>query len=311
MATQDPEQLMYRIVGKAEETNALVQALLGDGAGLFEQVSQRMPKFSPAELGFLRSVSWLFVLYWEAGKISLPYVLKRFDAYDLDTNGKIRKHVLEVQRLRTYTQHNLNIGESHDKKTISDCNDWFSSACGTALPYSNSEWSTCLIVLLQQSLELLETVLNCLRLMEKDESRDAICTDWRFKRSRYHPPHQFEALVTPIAVDMGHEYIDSERLVRRNYDKWIQSLRTLSSEYVFETEARKLIENAILADLPNLLPITGEDIIREFGVEPGRLVGRLLREALELYQHSHCTRNELLDRLRPIATSLHQQSDSS
>ena len=75
---------------------------------------------------------------------------------------------------------------------------------------------------------------------------------------------------------MGHEHIDPERLVRRNYEKWTQSLRAFSSEYDFETEARKLIENAILADIANLMPVTGQDIIREFGVEPGKIVGQLL-----------------------------------
>jgi hypothetical protein len=125
-------------------------------------------------------------------------------------------------------------------------------------------------------------------------------------RNRYHPPHQFELLVSTIASDMGHEYIDSERLVRRNYDKWAQSLRAFSSEYVFEIEARKLIENAILADLSNLMPITGEDVIREFNLEPGKLVGRLLGEARELYQRTPCTRTELIDRLRPIAAALHK-----
>lgn len=304
MSTQNPEQLMYRIVGKAEETNTRVIALLADGAGLFEVVSQRMPKFVPAELGFLRSVSWLYVLYWEAGKVSLPYVVKRFDAYTLDTDGRIRDHAFNVQRLRTYTQHNLNVEESHDKKTISDCHDWFSSVCGTAVPDSEEEWNTCLTALLQQSLEFLEALLAALRLIEKDESREAICDDWRFRRSRYHPPHEFEALVPAIAVDMGHEYVDPERLVRRYYEKWTQSLRAFSSEYVFETEARKLIENAILVELSTLMPITGQDIIREFGVEPGKLVGQLLREAREIYQRTPCTRIELLDRLRPVAAAM-------
>ena len=304
MSTPSPEQLMYRIVGKAEETNTRVIALLADGVGLFDVVSQRMPKFVPAELGFLRLVSWLYVLYWEAGKTSLPYLIKRFDAYSVDEDGTLRGHPLNVQKLRTYTQHNLSIEESHDKKTIGDCHDWFSAKCGTAVPDSEDEWDRCLVALLQEALEFLESLLNVLRLMEKDESKDLICNDWRFRRSRYHPPHQFEALVAAIATDMGHEYIDPERLVRRNYEKWAQSLRAFSSDYDFESEARKLIENAILTDLSSLMPITGKDIIQEFGVEPGKLVGRLLGEARESYQQTPCTRIELLDRLRSIVAGL-------
>jgi len=304
MSTPSPEQLMYRIVGKAEETNTRVIALLSDGPGLFEAISQRMPKFAPAELGFLRLVSWLYVLFWEAGKVSVPFVLKRFEAYSLDSDGKIRAHPTNVQELRTYTQHNLNNEEAHDKRTMGNCHAWFSSQCGTAVPDSEDEWSRCVLALLSESLEFLEVLLNVLRFIEKDESREVICNEWKFRRNRYHPPHQFETLVSTIASDMGHEYIDPERLVRRNYDKWTQSLRAFSSEYIFEVEARKLIENAILADLMNLMPITGEDVIREFNLEPGKLVGRLLAEARELYQRAPCNRTELIDRLRPVAAEL-------
>jgi hypothetical protein len=304
MSTPSPEQLMYRIVGKAEETNARALALLDDGPGFFEAVSQHMPKFVPAELGFLRLVSWLYVLFWEAGKISVPFVMKRFEAYSVDADGRIRAHPINVQELRTYTQHNLNNEEAHDKLTMGNCHTWFSSQCGTAVPDSEDEWSRCVLALLQESIEFLEALLNVLRFIERDESKDVICKEWKFRRNRYHPPHQFEALVSSIASDMGHEYIDSERLVRRNYDKWTQSLRAFSSEYVFEVEARKLIENAILADLMTSMPITGEDVIREFNLEPGKLVGRLLGDARELYQRAPCSRTELIDQLRPIAATL-------
>jgi hypothetical protein len=304
MSTPSPEQLMYRIVGTAEEINTRVIALLGDGPGLFGAISQRMPKFVPAELGFLRLVSWLYVLLWEAGKVNLPFVTRYFEVYSLDTENTFRRHPINVQALRTYTQHNLNNEEPHDKKTMSDCHAWFSLQCGTAVPVSETEWNMCLLALLDEALEFLEALLNVLRSIEKDESKEVICKQWMFRRNRYHPPHQFEALVPAIASDMGHEHIDAERLVRRNYDKWTQNLRTLSSEYTFGVEARKLIENSILIDLQKLTPITGEDVIREFNLQPGKLVGRLLEEARKLYQQSPCSRAELIDQLRPLAEAL-------
>jgi hypothetical protein len=198
----------------------------------------------------------------------------------------------------------LNNEEPHDKKTMGDCHAWFSIHCGTAVPVSEEEWNMCLVALLHEALEFLEALLNVLRSIEKDESKEVICKEWMFRRNRYHPPHQFECLVSTIASDMGHEHIDAERLVRRNYDKWTQSLRNFSSEYIFEVEARKLIENAILVDLQKLMPITGEDLIREFSLQPGKLVGHLLGEARELYQRAPCSRAELIDRLRPVAEAL-------
>ena len=142
---------MYRIVGKAEETNARVSALLGDGPELFEAISQRMPKFVPADLGFLRLVSWLYVLLWEAGKVSVPFVMKRFEAYSVDPDGEMRAHTINVQELRTYTQHNLNNEEAHDKKTMGNYHAWFASHCGTAVPDSEDEWNRCVFALLNES----------------------------------------------------------------------------------------------------------------------------------------------------------------
>jgi len=295
---------MYQLVGKAEETNVRVVALLSDGHGFFEAISQRMPRFVPAELGFLRLVSWLYLMFWEAGKVNVPFVIKRFDAYSLDADGAVRRHLSVVRELRTYTQHNLSGEEAHDKTTMGNCYAWFSSQCGTAVPDSDDEWSRCVLALLHESLAFLDVLLSVLRLIEKDESRDVISKEWRFRRSRYHPPHQFEALVSSIASDMGHEYIDPERLVRRNYDKWTQNLKAFSSGYIFEVEARKLIENAILTDLTNLMPITGVDVIREFSLQPGKLVGQLLETAQELYQRSPCGRTELFERLRPVFAKL-------
>jgi hypothetical protein len=302
MSTPNPEQLMYQIVGKAEEINALAIALLTDRPGAFEPISQRMPKFVPAELGFLRLVSWLYVLYLEAGKVSVPYLSQRFDAYGLDPGGNIRRHLSTIQKLRTYTQHNLDSEETHDKGTIQDCQIWFSAQCETAVPDSESEWNRCVMGLPLESLGFLEVLLTLLRLIEKDESRVVICSDWRFRRDRYHSPHEFEAIAPKVASDMGNDSIDAARLVRRNYDRWAQCLRAFSSGYNFETEARKLIENAILTDLVNLMPITGQDIIREFNLEPGAIVGRLLGEARKLYQQEPCTREQLLERLKPISS---------
>ena len=61
---------MYQILSRMEETHRVASRLIGTNYGVFEAVSLEMPKFTPAELGFLRSVSWLFVLYHEVGKLN-------------------------------------------------------------------------------------------------------------------------------------------------------------------------------------------------------------------------------------------------
>ena len=41
---------------------------------VFTDISLPKPKFSHQEVGFLRIVPWLYVLYYEAGKINVDFI---------------------------------------------------------------------------------------------------------------------------------------------------------------------------------------------------------------------------------------------
>jgi len=47
-----------------------------------------------------------------------------------------------------------------------------------------------------------------------------------------------------------------------------------------------------------VLPITGHDIINEFNVVPGPIVGQLLEKARNFYNTEPCSRDELLEKIR-------------
>ena len=57
-----PEQLFYDVLRNVEEINLVSAKLERSGRGVFLEVMHRIPKLTPAELGFLRSVSWFYVL---------------------------------------------------------------------------------------------------------------------------------------------------------------------------------------------------------------------------------------------------------
>ena len=109
-----------------------------------------MPKLQPAELGFIRTASWLFVLYYEAGRVNRQFLEQLLPAYNLDA-GSQRQHSLIIEAMRTYLQHNLDIKETHDKDIIFVCNGWFAANCGTAVPDRDEEWLRCLYALLAES----------------------------------------------------------------------------------------------------------------------------------------------------------------
>jgi hypothetical protein len=174
---QDPESLMYQILRLKEEIDD-VASKLNEINGVFGAISLGIPKFTPSELGFLRTVSWLWVLYYEAGKVNVNFLTERFSAYNLDSDEKLAKHLRIVQQLRTLLQHDLNPQES-------------------------------------RNLVIFSGLRTCIRSIEQDDSQKQILNEWGFIRKRYHPPHEFDNLISKVAADMGRENLDAVRLRKR------------------------------------------------------------------------------------------------
>ncbi len=81
MTTPTADGLMYQIVARVEEINRVASRLTGVDHGVFQAPSLQMPRLYPAELGFLRSVSWLFVSYYEAGKVGVAFLEVRLERF--------------------------------------------------------------------------------------------------------------------------------------------------------------------------------------------------------------------------------------
>ena len=297
MIEQTPSSLMYEIGASKEELESRCASLLGVRHTAFQELVLRSPRFSPPELAFYQVVTWLYGLYYEAGRVSLQFLLHLLPTYGLEYESNHRRHYQEVQRLRTFLQHNLNLDSRHDLETQRNCEDWFSESCGSVMPGNGCEWNRCVARILIESGEFLVAVVNCVRAVEKDESSSSIVAQWSSRLSRFHPIHEFEALVAIVINDMGQSSLDAHRITVRHYDKWSQDLQLRSDDYVFEFEARRLIEQTLLNEDELPLIITGQDVIRELGISPGLEVGRLLAKARALYFASPSNKEQLLERL--------------
>jgi hypothetical protein len=225
MAT--PQELMYSIVAKCEQTNQLGRSMLEDII-VFGNVSGGYPKLIPAELGFLRCVSWLFRLFFEAGRVNVQFLMARRASYHLDDEGRLRSILNLIKELRTYTQHNLDPSAPHDREIITAAEKWLSNQSGTAVPDTEQEWQECLVALLHEAHALVEGLTAVLRSIERDGDKTTICVDWKLRLDRQHDPYEFDALIPEVAADMGHEFLDAISLRKRYYDKWMSTLRSLA-----------------------------------------------------------------------------------
>ncbi|MGB8685347.1 MAG: hypothetical protein WCD12_20880, partial [Candidatus Binatus sp.] len=57
----------------------------------------------------------------------------------------------------------------------------------------------------------------------------------------------------------------------------------------------------LLTETISVLPLSGDDIMAEFGISPGKRVGDLLKIARKLYDEKPSARDELLSQLAEFA----------
>ena len=289
---------MYQVAFHKEELESRASGLISNEIHAFQNISIRSPRLTPPELGFYLVLTWLYVFYYEGGRISFPFLLERFVTFGLDNDERHSRHFEEVRKLRTYFQHNLDLTYLRDAELREQCEQWFADTCGSRIPGDEREWTACLLQVLASAEAFLVASIECVRAIERDESSTTIIDQWLARLRQHHPRHEFESLVRKVIHDMGQDALDPQRITERHYDKWTNALRFVATNYKFEEEARKLIESTLLSESELPLPISGSDIMREFSLPPGREVGRLLEAARNLYKEDPVGKTELIERIR-------------
>src|SRR5262245_10625435 len=117
----NPENVFFSLIKEREEVDRLTESLLGRPFKAFGPISHPVPNLRPAELGFLRSIAYLYATYQEVGRVSIGYLSRVLSAYGLDPSSRVASHVTHVEKLRTYLQHNLNPANVGDLGTIRMC----------------------------------------------------------------------------------------------------------------------------------------------------------------------------------------------
>ena len=115
---------MLGILQRIEEINRLASRLTETDRVGFASLSLDIPKLDSPELGFIRTASWLFVLYHEAGKVETAFLAERLSVYGVDAGPDLSGHPHLIRALRTYLQHNLDSSKASDRDTKSHCETW-------------------------------------------------------------------------------------------------------------------------------------------------------------------------------------------
>jgi hypothetical protein len=299
MIEKSADSLLLDVRARVEELERLVSSM-GHLEKIFPDLNYAGFKTEPAEAAFMRTTAWLYILYWETGKASVVYLVDIGKKWQTHRGEELDFHYRLVAVLRTYMQHNLSLSSNNDCVKKKMCEKWFKSSCGTSVPVEEEHWGCCLKVLLNGAYEFLDVLVSVVRRIEGDEDSGDMLSDWTLRVERYHAPHEFDRVIEEAASDMGREGVSAVVFRRRYLEIWNKSLSLCAFPYDFDQEARKLVEQALLSEPERVLPLTGKDLIERFDMTPGPEVGRLLKQADELFTANPCAKEELLIRLAEV-----------
>ncbi len=276
--------------------NTLARSLIHRPA--FDEVNVLLPDSGSPEARFIRAASWLYCLYFEAGRVSITFLSRLGEAYDLIRREASDQHVEAVRCLRTELHHNLGFADS-DLATRMAAEGWRRKACGTVLPRTTQQWEDCYTRIVDDACSFLGKVEEVVRRIESDgEGARQHVDDWLRRLERHWSAAAFDPLIDDTKYRFARESVNTVTFRKRHVDKWRQHLDLLEDGLDFEFEATRLIEKTFLDDDGVVLPITGKDLVEEIGVKPGPVIGALLEEARRYYEVYRCRRCELINHLR-------------
>src|SRR5262245_10876639 len=113
-----------KIQRSLEQVNYVVQGR-GKLHPVFRLRSIPSIEFSCYEAGFLRVVSWLYILLYEAGRADLKFLLEKMRGFGLDVDETHKVYFRLIHSLRTKLQHSVNFEDFRNDPVKQMTELWF------------------------------------------------------------------------------------------------------------------------------------------------------------------------------------------
>ena len=263
------------------------------GRDALAEVTVRPPVEGAGEISFLRLVAWGYVLIFEAGRVSIPFLLRSSGAYP----GQ--QEALELIRaLRTWSFHNLGLDSDRDLQLSRRVERWFLQTCGEAPPGDEARWNACFDRMCGLVGDVVERCRRAIaEALSAEDGGEAVVNDLRHRIERSWAAHRFDALAGDVATRLGIR-VDVPKFRKPRLGAWRAFLHKLADDDDPTEAMERLMERELLEYVDGLLPIGGRDIMAAFDLPPGPEVGSALRLARELFAAGTRSKEELLATLR-------------
>ena len=278
---------------RVNELRNALNSLLGEKA--FVPITVAPPSNDSDQGSFICLVNWCYVILFESGRITIPYLLKLASGLD---EGEVRLKDTQgiVQALRTMTSHNSDFANERDRNTVLRTNRWYTDngATGGLSPSDAQGWRNCFEALCD---EMARVILHCQSvisqvLMDSDDGEMAIANLLR-RIDRNWAAYKFDEIVSDACDTFGIR-LDVVKFRNQRVSAWRTFLQTVRDDDCPEHRLRSMIERDVLDHAKDVLPITGRDVMIALDIGPGPIVGQKVEIAQRLFSEGVRDPDELL-----------------
>ncbi len=267
------------------------------GEEALRELTIRVPAGESDEASFFRLVNWSYALLFEAGRITVPYLLK---LPSRTPSGSVRPQVARglVNSLRTWCVHDIGFSSDRSTGIMREVQTWFIERCGGCPPDSDDAWRLSFEDLCYKVGLIVEHCQGAVDLvLSSPDDRDDTIADLQRRLDRSWPACRFDEVVSDACTRFGLS-LNVMKFREPRLPKWRQYLETVPEEDDPRTKVIGIIERDILDHTSDILPINGNDVMNAFNLSPGPIVQDVLVQARTLFRSGIRDPSELLEQLK-------------
>ena len=276
------------------ELRRSLRSFVGETA--LDEIHIRPPAREDDEASFMRLVNWSYVLLFEVGRVTVPYLIK-LPGVTGQAVERLQEGREVVHDLRTWSSHNIGFSSERDAAISKRVSVWFLAQCKSTEPRDESAWGLCFERLCSEVGMIVEYCRIALASIAGGVDEAGAIEELRRRLDRSWPPDRFDEIVVDICTRLGVS-INVPGFRDQRLAKWREFLATIPDADDPRGAITRLIERDVVDHTNDVLPIDGEDVMDFLGLPPGPPVGDALRRARELFRSGIRDRQRLLHRLQ-------------
>ena len=260
------------------------------------EIHIRPPARENDEASFMRLVNWSYVLLFEVGRVTVPYLMK-LPGVTVHAVERLQEGRGVVHDLRTWGSHNIGFSSERDAAISKRVSVWFLAQCKATEPRDEDAWRLCFERLCSEVGMIVEHCRTALASIAGDVDEKGTIDELRHRLDRSWPPERFDEIVADTCTRLGVS-LDVPGFRGQRLAKWREFLATVPDADDPRGAITRLIERDVVDHTNDVLPINGEDVMASLDLPPGPPVGDALHRARELFRSGIRDRQQLLERLQ-------------